>query len=155
VVREGSGRLAVGLGYLRNKRRAMKVVVNRCFGGFGLSMKAQREYLKRKGKEAYFYKMEGATKYVRIDDVDRKPWLFCTVTEDMGKEASDLPDDAYFSHYNVERTDPDLIAVVEELGDEANGEHARLEVVEVPDGIAWELEDYDGNETIEEVHRSW
>lgn len=33
----------------------MKIVINACYGGFGLSKKGISEYLKLKGKEAYFY----------------------------------------------------------------------------------------------------
>lgn len=34
----------------------MKLVVNKCHGGFGLSPIAIAEYLKLKGKECFFYK---------------------------------------------------------------------------------------------------
>ena len=53
------------------------------------------------------------------------------------------------------RTDPDIIAVVEEMGEKANGIYAELEVVEIPDGIEYEIDDYDGAETIREAHRTW
>lgn len=59
-----------------------------------------------------------------------------------------------FWRYN-ERTDPKLVECVEALGDEANGWAAELKVVEIPDGIEWVLDDYDGIETIHEKHRSW
>lgn len=49
-----------------------------------------------------------------------------------------------------DRTDPDLIAAVEELGAGTD-----LKVVEIPDGIEWELEEYDGLEWIAEKHRTW
>lgn len=53
------------------------------------------------------------------------------------------------------RTHPLLLRVVEELGEAANGKHAELEIVEIPDGIDWEISEYDGMEKVEEVHRSW
>lgn len=37
----------------------MKIVINRCFGGFGLSPLAVKEYLKRKGKECFCYDSSG------------------------------------------------------------------------------------------------
>ena len=53
------------------------------------------------------------------------------------------------------RTDPRLIAVVEKLGKAASGSLACVEIVEIPDGIDWTIDEYDGMETVEEKHRSW
>jgi hypothetical protein len=43
------------------------------------------------------------------------------------------------------------VAVVEELGELANGPCARLEVVEIPDGAEWAIEETDGYEYIAEA----
>ena len=92
----------------------MKIVVNRCFGGFGLSVAARKRYLELSGN-------------------------------------SDS-----FCDYELDRNDPILVQVVEELGSRrASGQFASLEVVEIPDGVEWTISDYDGVETIEEAHRSW
>ena len=53
------------------------------------------------------------------------------------------------------RTDPLVIQVVKKLGEKANGEHAELAIVEIPRGVEWEIDEYDGVETVEEKHRSW
>lgn len=54
------------------------------------------------------------------------------------------------------RTDPDLVAAVEELGSKAaSGELAQLRVVEIPDDVAYEISDYDGIETVHESHATW
>jgi hypothetical protein len=37
----------------------------------------------------------------------------------------------------------------------AGSRFACLKVVEIPDGVEWELNDYDGMEHIAEVHRTW
>lgn len=89
----------------------MKVVVNRCYGGFSLSQKA---------------------------------------CEMLG-----LEEDSYGYEYEYDRANPELVRVVEELGSEANGAYASLKVIEIPDGVNWEIEQYDGYETVSEVHRSW
>lgn len=56
---------------------------------------------------------------------------------------------------HLERNDPDLVAVVEILGEKANGRCADLKIVEIPDDVIWYVNDYDGLETIDEQHRSW
>ena len=57
----------------------------------------------------------------------------------------------------IPRDDPALVQVVEEMGKAADGAYARLEVVEIPDDVAWHIEEYDGdgNEHIAEDHRTW
>ena len=56
---------------------------------------------------------------------------------------------------DIERNDPILIQVVEEMGIEANGRHAELKVVEIPDDVEWLIEEYDGSEWVAEQHRTW
>lgn len=60
-----------------------------------------------------------------------------------------------FFSYDIPRDDSHLVKVVEELKEEANGSHAELKVVEVPDGVEWEIEGYDGLEWVSEKHRTW
>lgn len=55
----------------------------------------------------------------------------------------------------IERTNPLLVKCVEINGDRSFGSCAKLEVVEIPDGVEFEIMDYDGMETIHEIHRSW
>ena len=58
---------------------------------------------------------------------------------------------------NFERDDKHLVAIVEELGDEADGSCAELTIKELPDDVAnkWYVEEYDGWEHIAEEHRTW
>lgn len=53
------------------------------------------------------------------------------------------------------RAHPLVVRVVEELGAKANGKFADLKVVEIPDGVSWEIQEYDGLEWIAEKHRTW
>lgn len=51
--------------------------------------------------------------------------------------------------YMNERTAQELIQVVEELDEEASSTLSNLEVVDIPDDATdWEIEEYDGYETI-------
>jgi predicted GTPase len=49
------------------------------------------------------------------------------------------------------RTDPKLIEFLERYPDRADS----LKVVEIPDNVDWEIEEYDGAEWISEKHRTW
>ena len=60
-----------------------------------------------------------------------------------------------FNDRDVDRDDPDLVRVIEELGDNANGKFADLKVVEIPADVEWQIEEYDGAEWISEKHRTW
>lgn len=54
-----------------------------------------------------------------------------------------------------DRTNEKLVACVESLGSSANGEFARLKVVDVPDGVSWRIAECCGSEHVEEIHRTW
>ena len=56
---------------------------------------------------------------------------------------------------DISRDDSNLVKVVEELGKKANGDSSKLKIAEIPDGIEWEIEEYDGIEWISEKHRTW
>lgn len=128
-----------------------QVVVNRCWGGFRLSDEAIMLYYEKKGIKLYkdtdqylsrFYTVP-VEEYHRLHEEDRKNGSYEKTNE------------VFVSFYDFERTDPILIEVIEELGEAANGQFASLEIVEVPDDVEWEISDYDGMESVEEVHRSW
>ena len=102
----------------------MKIVINTCFGGFGLSDECAIAL--------------GAT----IEQ-----------TGITGFSIQRFPDHKCAQSY---RTDPKLIHLIETKGsDWCSGHYAKLKVVEIPDNVEWEIDDYDGVETVEEVHRSW
>jgi hypothetical protein len=90
----------------------MHIVINSCYGGFGLSDKALDMYKQLSNKSEVY-------------------------------------------SFELDRTDPILIQVVEALGAEADGRFAKLRIIEIPDDIEWEITEYDGSESVEEVHRKW
>ena len=122
----------------------MKVVINRCYGGFGLSNEAFEKLLERKG---IAYEKTKAKHAFRTDDFDY--WKTGQVGED----------DAYLSYYDLcdDRSDPDLVAVVEEMGQSSWGWAAELAIVNVDDDVNgnWYIEEYDGLEHVAERHRTW
>lgn len=140
-----------------------KVVINTCFGGFGLSDTAEDLYAKKKGFELTRYKKEyfngePTGEYHKVPKGVESGLFTETFTKDFGEsfKVKDYPgNEFYWYSGELERTDPILIEVVEELGKEADGQCAALRVVEVPDDVSWYIHDYDGNESINEEHRSW
>ena len=57
--------------------------------------------------------------------------------------------------FNIKRNDPILVEIVEQLGEAADGDYAKLKVVDIPDDVPWTIEEYDGAEWIAEKHRTW
>ena len=137
----------------------MKVVINECWGGFGLSKDAIKRlvelgdtHIKKMTNEEYYgntARASGTTiKEERERDMKWSPQLFLD---------SDL-DHIYSDEHRWKdelRSCSLLVQVVEELKDKADAEHANLIVVEVPDNIEYEIDEYDGQETVDEKHRSW
>ena len=78
----------------------------------------------------------------------------------LSKEAYEymgLEWDGYGSDFKPvgKRTDEKLIECIEKLGKKANGMCASLRIVNIPDEIEYEIDNYDGFETVREKHRSW
>jgi hypothetical protein len=114
----------------------MKIVINSEHGGFGLSDAAFERYLELKGID--FARVSGrfeSADYYEAGHIDE--------------------DDYYLSYYDIKRDDPLLIQVVEEMGDEANGNYSSLKIVEIPDDVEWYIGEYDGIESVHEEHRIW
>jgi len=145
----------------------MKVVINRCFGGYSLSVKAILEIAKRKGFVFYPYLRDydkGNDVYVKCDEDCREFHFVKYTTVDNGpqvmldnmKGVYDFGYPCFDNYYgDWSRTDPDVVEVVEQLGERADGSFSNLAVVDIPDGVRFTIDEYDGMETIEEVHRSW
>ena len=139
----------------------MKIVINKCYGGFGLSLKAQKRFWELQGKEIFFYSKtaykysHGFNEYKKLTNLNRNNFLAYVLTKDLGEVVNKLPIDYLFYDDDIKRDNPYLIQVIEELGYEANGSHADLKIVEIPDGVEWEIEEYDGIECVVEKHRVW
>jgi hypothetical protein len=111
----------------------MKVVINRCYGGFGLSHEA----------------------YLRLRELEQVDAL---EEPDEGEYYSDGSGPRKYAHSfctDVPRDDLLLVQVVKELGEAANGECAALEIVEIPDGTEWQIGYYGGMEWVAEKHETW
>lgn len=114
-----------------------KVVYNACYGGFGLSDKAVKLYAELSGIKLFPLKETYFTFWFLEDPKGR------TVDQMFKEKVKD------FYSRNIERHDPVLIKVVEQLGDEANGECAKLRIDTIT-GSQYKIDEYDGNETVVE-----
>jgi hypothetical protein len=103
-----------------------KVVINTCYGGFGLSKQACELYAERKGLKVGKWNAN---------------WGFF--------------ENGDFYDREIPREDPILIEIVEELGAAASSQYSDLKVVNVPEDANWGVEEYDGKEWIAETHRTW
>ena len=92
--------------------KKMKIIINTCYGGFGLSEKALALFNERSG-----------------------------TVNTYGRD--------------ITRNNPILVEIVEQLGEAADGGFAELKVVEIPDDVKWQIDEYDGNEWVAEKHRTW
>ena len=154
----------------------MKIVINKCYGGFSLSKAATRRMAELEGRPCYFFKTESSNlnKYVPIGENDPESlfWLafdipnpnevlidqsnWASMPQEQRESANRLHRKHQLENRPENRTCPRLIQVVEELGCEAaSGKLAKLAIVEIPDGVEWEIDEYDGIERIAEVHRTW
>lgn len=141
----------------------MKVVANRCFGGFGLSDMAYekliewgvpvRAYVEQeRDPTTGLYLPQPANDGEVIFDRDLTPPDKRDKQHDLIRRIGGRYWEAWIRD---NRSHPLLVRVVELLGELSYGKHAKLEVVEIPDGIEWEIDEYDGNEVVREKHRSW
>ena len=137
----------------------MKVILNKCYGGFGVSDAGYRLYAQKKGIDLFAYAFEGysCSRYVRVDKPCNDKSMLNYFTSDFGKHVGKDGLDWKKALYLNEgyRDDPVLIEVVEELGSAADGAYAKLKVVDIPDGLDYVINDYDGIERLHQRVREW
>lgn len=134
----------------------MKILINTCFGGYNLSHEAMLRYAELKGIAVYPEStLGGLYTYWLVPEserVDQSNWASMTMKQ--RKASYKLYEEQTLCNRGF-RTDPTMIQVVEELGTKANGRCAELKIVEIPDGMNYTIEEFDGMEHIAEVHRTW
>ena len=136
----------------------MKVILNKCYGGFDVSDKGYQLYAKKKNISLYLYKNNYSKGYYeKISGVTSDSLFITYFTQDFGDCFSPAQKDwKHRLHLGIDqREDPTLIEVVEELGEEASGRFGKLVVVEIPDGMKYVIDDYDGVETLHEDVPTW
>ena len=119
---------------LKQLRGVQRIVINTQYGGFGLSREGVLMYLDLAG-----------IPYELRPQPDR---------DTQNREGPRIVAEGFYER-DIPRDDPALVATVRRLGREADGHYATLKIVEVPAGVRWSIEEYDGKEWVAEVHRIW
>lgn len=145
----------------------MKVIINKCYGGFGISDKAY-ERLIELGCPVVAWENYPIIKDENGNDICDDKGKHIIIDRELTPEGTDVVNDIYYKYKDSgtkerywdcwtseHRSDPLLVQVVEELVEDANGKYAKLKVVEVPDDVSWYISNYDGHECIHEEHRQW
>lgn len=147
----------------------MQIVINKCYGGFGLSNAAE---------DALIGKCEHSTLVEPIEYYGGPSSAFYEANKGRfgpdhwkGAYNHDLQQFNSSSHaitrfhdgkviYDAHRdydnrSCPELLKVIKAMGKDANGQYAELRIVEIPDGRKFEINDYDGVESVHAVHEVW
>ena len=149
----------------------MEVILNKCYGGFGVSEKCYDLYAEKLGKKVFRYIDDGIQSY----DCAFPLWPKKKVTleeacnsfhvdhffKDFGDKFESYnghpcwDDDCYIYLSREHRENSVLIECIKELGEDANGLYAELKVVEIPDNMEYEIDEYDGIETLHQAVPKW
>ena len=70
-------------------------------------------------------------------------------SEEFVKEFNKRYPEKKIHRYSRERVDPDIIALVEEMGlNKSSGVCAKIRIQEIPDDVEYDIHEYDGEETV-------
>lgn len=110
-----------------------KIVINTSLGGFTLS------------REAFLIMRERCNEHALAEPDFGEFWDDGSVRDEEA--------DGFLC--GVPRNDPDLVRVVEELGEKSWGPVSELKIIDVPENVEWTIDDDNGKERIHEKHRVW
>ena len=127
-----------------------KVVYNACYGGFSLSKEACQRYWDIKGQQVWIEDAQWGFTVWLVPLEDRIPSkegdAFYSMSMDERVAYNRAHSEQTWYDRNVDRHDPVLVQVVEELGKKANGDFANLQIGEVRG--SYRIDEYDGNESV-------
>ena len=130
---------------IQHLKGVRKIVINDCYGGFGLSHEAVMRYLELTGQDVWpeendnFSRLVGPTYWLVPPDSPRvvsQPdnWHEMSLQQRAAHNAAYAAQ--VFTPREIARDDPYLVQVVEELGGKvAAGTHAMLKVITIPQDV--------------------
>jgi hypothetical protein len=142
----------------------MKVVINSCYGGFSLTKEGMERYCEIKNipvwieddtkfKSMGLYTVWTTPPEQRLESKENEAFYTMSMEERKAYNKQYSEQTIYFR--DIPRNDPALVQLVEENAELYSGRCAELRIVEIPDGVDYEIEEYDGKEWVSEVHRTW
>lgn len=126
-----------------------RVVYNNCFGGFGLHEDVVKWVRENRDSLEEEYADED------IDNIAER-----TISGEYYPDGSGPKREysTYVHPYRLDRENPLLADIVEgktEYDGQVSADVSSLRVAEVPDGVEWTIEEYDGSETVRETARTF
>lgn len=126
----------------------MKIVINKQQAGLELSRKAT-EALSKMGEEEATTELKPRKAFIYGGTKE----LLAKMQQENNRKHKRVKS---FKLHTMCRSNFNLVKVVEDLGEQANGDSAELEVVEIPDGTDWIISfDKYLTEHVAENHRRW
>lgn len=146
---------------IRALRGVQHIVINTTHGGFGLSKEGVLRYHEIKNQPcwvestsfSFLIRVWTVPPEQRLEIKEGIEWY--AMSDDEKKDYNDKYDAQTWDTRDLARDDSTLVQVVRELGDRANGAHAKLKIVSIPADVKWQIQEYDGKEWVAEVHRTW
>ena len=152
-----------------------EIAINVQHGGFSLSPLGVKRLAELKGLPCFLFKSYGDEKYTNAispEEIGDSWFSAFTVPNPLEVAGSDQEnwhnmsleehqasnkrwEEISLEESPKDRNCPLLIQVIKELGEKSWGSHAKLKIVEIPDGVEWEIDEYDGLEWVAEKHRTW
>lgn len=131
-----------------------KIVYSACYGGFGLSHEAILRYAEIKGIKLWVEDREHSSligpTYWTVPPEERPKeipnWNQAPLEERKAYNEALTKSQLYYR--DIDRTDPALVQVVEELGSKANTRFSDLKIAEIPSGTLYRIDEYDGFESV-------
>jgi len=153
---------------MKKNKKYKEVVINTCYGGFGLSDEAYEELIKLGVPVRKYIPEKRSPKTGKIikNPNNEGRVIFDNELTPIGED--EWNDKMYWDYKEsgatqrywdvwtrYDRENPLVIRVVKGLGKKANGPYAELKIVKIPADVEYEIEENDGLEWIAEKHMTW